>query len=158
MTLKKIILPTIITVFSLTLLFACGQENPNIKETSTVSDQPLRIDTFSTFPTEINGCSCYFSNDSTEFKKGEYVYMNDFAKTSFLKINGTLTKFTQTDFNEVDKANTIAKYKSGNYEITIEVKNGKESGGETMLKSGTIILTDKNGKSVTKVFYGECGC
>jgi len=151
-------LPTFITVFSLTLLFACGPENSNIIETSTVSDQPLSIDTFSTFPNEINGCSCYFSNDSIEFKKGEYIYMNDFAETSFLKINGVLTKFTQTDFIEVNKANTKAKYKSGNYEMTIEVKNGKESGDETMLKSGTIILTDKNGKSVTKVFYGECGC
>lgn len=84
--------------------------------------------------------------------------MNDFAQTSFLKINGVLTKFTQTYFKTVDKTTTIAKAKSELYEITIELKEGKQSGEETSLKYGTIKLSDKNGKTVTKTFCGECGC
>jgi hypothetical protein len=146
----------------LIFLLACGQSNStqNVTQTNNITsgDQALTIDTFSTFPPEIDGCSCYFSNDSTEFKKGEYIYMNDFAQTSFLKINGTLTKFTQTDFQKAGTTRTIAKAKSDRYEMTIEVKDGLQSGDETSLKSGTITLTDKNGKTMRRTFYGECGC
>jgi hypothetical protein len=143
-------------------LIACGQGNSmkNAEQTNklTIPDKVLRIDTFSTFPPEIDGCSCYFANNLTEFKNGEYIYINDFAEVSFLKVNGVLTKFTQTDYKNVDKTTTMARAKSELYEITIEVKEGKPSGEETWLKSGTIKLSDKNGKSVTKRFYGECGC
>ena len=121
MKLKNNSLPTFLTAVTLTFLFACGQRNSDKSATQTTSIKPdeltLSIDTFSTFPPEIDGCSCYFSNDSTEFKKGEYIYMNDYAQTSFLKINGVLTKFTQTDFKEVDSLNVKAKYKSDHYEM-----------------------------------------
>ena len=146
----------------LIFLFACGQisSNKSVTQTDNINpdEEELTIDTFSTFPPEIDGCSCYFSNDSTEFNKSEYIYMNDFAQTSFLKINGVLTKFTQTDFKEVSKTTTVAKAKSDKYEMTIEVIDGKQSGDETSLKSGTIKLKNKNGITITKIFYGECGC
>ena len=117
----------------------------------------LSIDSFTTFSPEINGCSCYFSNDSTEFKNKKYIYANDFAQTSFLKINGVMTKFKQTDFQS-DNGKTLAKYKSDGYEMTIEVKYRKQNGDETWLRTGTIKLIDKNGNTLTKKFYGECSC
>lgn len=159
---KNKILSRLLTVITLTFLFACGQSNTNKNTTQTDSiipdNQALTIDPFSTFPPEIDGCSCYFSTDSTEFKKGKYIYMNDYAQTSFLKINGIMTKFTQIDFKEIDSLNLIVKYKSDNYKMTIEAKDGIQNGDETWLKTGTIKLTDKNGKTATKTFYGECGC
>jgi hypothetical protein len=162
MTIKNKFLTTFSTLVTLTFLFACGQSNSNksVSQTENIKsdDQALTIDTFSTFPPEIDGCSCYFSNDSTEFKKREYIYMNDYAQTSFLKVNGVLTKFTQADFKEIDSLNIIAIYKSDSYEMTIESKDGIQNGDETWLKTGTIKLTDKNGKTITKTFYGECGC
>jgi hypothetical protein len=146
----------------LIFLFACGQisSNKSVTQTDNINpdEEELTIDTFSTFPPEIDGCSCYFSNDSTEFNKNEYIYMNDFAQTSFLKINGVLTKFTETDFKKVGKTVTIAKAKSDKYEMAIEVIEGKQSGEETALKSGKIKLTGKNGETITRTFYGECGC
>lgn len=160
MKLKREILPIWFSAIAMTIFVACGQRNSNknIEQAGNVNSQVLSIDTLSTFPPEIDGCSCYFSNDSTEFKKAEYIYMNDFAQISFLKINGVLTKFTQTDYKKVSKTTTIAKAKSDLYEITVEVKDGKQNGYETSFKSGTIRLTDKNGKTITKTFYGECGC
>ena len=162
MTFKNKFLSTILTAFALIILFACGQNNSNksVQQTDNIKpdDEVLTIDTFSTFPPEIDGCSCYFSNDTTEFNKSEYIYMNDFAQTSFLKINGVLIKFTQTDYKNVSKTTTVAKAKSDKYEMTIEVIDGKQSGDETALKSGTIKLTGKNGETITKTFYGECGC
>ncbi len=84
--------------------------------------------------------------------------MNDYSQTSFLKINNVLTKFTQTEFTEVDSTTTIAKAKSDNYELTIEVKFLRQNGYETHLNIGTIKLIDKSGKKITKTFYGECRC
>ena len=84
--------------------------------------------------------------------------MNDYAQISFLKINGILTKFTQTDFKKIDDNSTEARAVSGDYELIIKVKAGEQNGNETWLKSGVIILTDKKGNKITKTFYGECGC
>ena len=120
--------------------------------------QTITIDTFSTFPPEIDGCSCCFSNNATEFKKGEYIYMNDFAQISFMKINGVLTKFTLTDFQNIDSLNIKAKYKNDNYELIIETKDENQKDSETTIKTGTIKLTNKKGAIVSRRFYGECGC
>ena len=120
--------------------------------------QTITIETFSTFPPEIDGCSCCFSNNATEFKKGEYIYMNDFAQISFMKINGVLTKFTLTDFQNIDSLNIKAKYKSDNYELIIETKDENQKDSETTIKFGTIKLTNKKGAIVSRRFYGECGC
>ena len=158
---KNNFVPVFLIAITLSFLFACKQSNSNENDTpvaNEISDDPLTIDSFSTFPPEIEGCSCYFSNDSTAFKKGKYIYINDYAQTSFLKINGVLTKFTQTEFKEVDKSTTIAKAKSDKYEMTIEVIHGKQSDEETSLQTGTIKLISKKGKSIIKAFYGECGC
>ena len=120
--------------------------------------QTITIETFSTFPPEIDGCSCCFSNNATEFKKGEYIYMNDFAQISFMKINGVQTKFTLTDFQNIDSLNIKAKYKSDNYELIIETKDENQKDSETTIKTGTIKLTNKKGAIVSRRFYGECGC
>ena len=162
MTCKNKSLEPFLTAVFLIFLISCGQNNSsNIltqKENKIADDQKLNIDTFSTFPPEIDGCSCYFSNDSTAFKKAEYIYVDDYAQISFLKINGVLTKFTRTAFQEVGSLNGIAIYKADKYIMTIESKDGMQNGDETWLKTGTIKLTDNNGTTITKTFYGECGC
>ncbi len=155
-------LPTISAAIVLTLLFACGQGSTDNNATQTTvettTEQAVTIETFSDFPPEIDGCSCYFSNDSTEFNKAEYFYVNNYEQLSFLKINGVLTKFTQTEHQEISETKSITKAKSDQYEMIIEVADSKQNGDETWLKTGTITLTDSNGKAITKVFYGECGC
>lgn len=84
--------------------------------------------------------------------------MNDFGQTSFLKINGILTKFTQTDFKKIGETKTITKAKSDDYEITVEINAGTENGYETSIHTGTIKLTDKKGDTIIRIFYGLCGC
>lgn len=162
MTIKKSIIPSFLIAISLLLLFSC--ENQNSKKSASqidslaISNQSLTIDTFSTFPPEIDGGSCYFSNNPKEFEDGHYIYMNDFAETSFLKINGVLTKFTQTEFKNIDKVTTIAKFKNNRYEMVIEVKDATQTGYGTSFKTGTMKLTDEKGRTVTTSFYGVCGC
>lgn len=154
-------LRTFLIVLSLCYLGACGQTDGNKKNIQAGdiknAKETITMETFSDFPPEIIGCSCYFSNDSIEFKQGEYIYMKDFSQTSFLKINGVLTKFTQTELN-INGATTIAKAKSDQFEMTIEINDGAPSDYEVSQKTGVIKLSDQKGNSITKTFFGECGC
>lgn len=151
----------VLSCFTFLFLFGCQLNSTKCPKSSNIlktKKQSISIDTFSTFPPEIDGCSCYFSKDSTDFINGAYIYMNDYNKISFLKINGVLTKFTQTNFKQITKSKSISKSASENYELTIEVRKAKQNGDETSLFEGTIKLKDKNGKIISSAFYGECGC
>ncbi|MEO5643651.1 MAG: hypothetical protein ABIQ40_06425 [Bacteroidia bacterium] len=110
------------------------------------------IETFTEFPPEIEGCSCYFSNDKSGFEKHEYIYAYDYGKTSFIRINGAFIKFTQTKSSQTGKKILTEWYTSNDYEMMIEIKDGERNGDETSLKSGTIKLTDKGGNTITKIF------
>lgn len=156
MTIKHSVLYLLLTTIAGILLSACGQNHP-VNERH-INQLTLTIDTFSTFPPEIDGCACYFAQNPTGFNKGAYIYMNDYAQTSFMKINGVFTTFTMTTFTQVDSLTVKATYKSESYDMTIESKEGMQSGEETWLKTGTITVTNKKGTSRRIKFYGECGC
>lgn len=118
----------------------------------------FNIETFSEFPKEIDGCSCYYSNNEEEFKKNQYIFVNDYDKISFMKINGTMIKFVQKETKDIDANTTETKSFGNDYELTVKSVKGKASGDETNTQSGIIIVKDKSGNSVEKTFYGECGC
>jgi hypothetical protein len=155
-TYNKIFLVFILPLLLITSL-SYGQITEKENEPPKIN-QFLVIETFSAIPPEIDGCSCTFSNDSIEYKKGKYIYANDLGSISFLKINGNLTKFDMTEFKEVNSSTTIVKAKNDLYEIIVTVLEGKQTGEETSSKTGTIKLIDKKGRTITKTFYGECGC
>lgn len=41
--------------------------------------------------------------------KRQYIYMNNYGQTSFLTINGVITRFTQVEFKEIDSLNVKAE-------------------------------------------------
>lgn len=132
-------------------------EKDKISNSKKVVEKKITLEKFSTFPPEIDGCSCYFSKDSIDFSKEKYIFANDFAETSFLKINGKFIKFTQ--ISKVDmKTYEKVKYQSEEYEMNLELKEGKQNGDETTLQSGKVNVKDKNGNEIETEFYGECGC
>ncbi len=149
-------------VMLLTFLFACGQENinKNLLQADNPKDsiQTFTIDTFSNIPPEIDGCSCAYSNDSIEYDSRKFIFINGYADTSFLKISGALTKFKLTDVIGIDSENETAKYTNENYNMTIEMKDGKKTGDESESRTGTIKLVNKKGKTLIRKYYGECGC
>jgi hypothetical protein len=147
--------PVVIAISVLSILFACRPQSPNRGKGG---EQALTLDTFSTLPPEIDGCGCYFSNDQPQFENHTYIYVNDFAKTSFVKINGEMVKFTLESFKETGEKTTQSIYKSDRHEMILDIKDGEPMGEEAMLKSGTITITDKSGQKITRTFYGECGC
>jgi hypothetical protein len=153
----------ILTTMALIFIFACGQqstENKSTVQTPTLKhpERKMEIDTFSAFPPEIDGCYCNYAKDSIEFRRGEYIFMSDFAQIYFLTINGELTKFTQTNSIAIGEGEIFVEAKSDIYEMTIEEKEISQNGDESWLRTGTITLTDLNGKTISTSFYGECGC
>jgi len=143
-------------------LLACGLDGTTEKGLPGTNNKELNnelsLDTFSKLPREINGCACYFSNDSIAFKKGLFIFVNDFNQASFVMINGNLKKFTHTGIDEMDGTHTITQYKNDSLLISLKVKGEWPSNYESILKTGAIELTQINGQTITKTFYGKCGC
>ena len=137
-------------------LFSC--KGPATETQQVSSHESFRIDTFSTIPPEIDGCSCYFANDSSEWKQGHYIYVNDFAKQSFVKLNGVLTKFTLVEENVIDSLKTRQFFKNDTSELLIESQIIRASGDETWHKTGMFLIQTKSGLQIQKTFFGECGC
>jgi hypothetical protein len=161
MKIKNILFVCSLAIIFIPILIGCeGSDSANSTLQNgemPASEVVMTIDTFSTFPPEIDGCSCYFSVDSSDFTKDHYIYMSD-AETAILKINGILTKFTETERKEPDSTTAIVKLKASDYELTVQTKEEIQNGEETWLKTGSIKLSHKSGKTIIKPLYGECGC
>jgi hypothetical protein len=165
----------------LVLFFACQQPGPSKSsksedrgvmnesigemESPSLSDRKesqsaagFRIKPLSFFPEEISGCYCYFSNNSEEFEKGVYIYADNYAETSFLNIDGVMTKFRRTEFQQVNSTTTMASSISGRYTMIIEIIKGERIDFERWLTTGTIKVYSSQLGIVTLPFYGECGC
>ena len=143
------------------LIFSCGQNQQSNKTTTTENisskDAQISIDTFSTFPPEIDGCACYFSNDEAEFKSRKYIYADDYGNNAFVSINGVMTKFVLSKSDTLPGDRSVETFINDKYEITIDVKQIGQI-DETWQKIGTIKIKPKDGKEIIKNIYGECGC
>lgn len=122
-----------------------------------VASKTLRIDTFSTFPPEIDGCSCYFSATAKELKSSTYLYADDYQKTAFVRINGVMTKFQLKETKTLAGKHTIKKFTNKAFDLVIDIKQTGQI-DETWQQKGTLKLTSKDGKTVLKNIVGECGC
>jgi hypothetical protein len=166
----------IIGLFFNSLLLACGQskhsENVNRKDSinqlvdsinvakvdeDLIEIKQIAIDTFSTFPSEIDGCSCYFSNDKNELKSGRYIYADDYGPNAFISIGGHFIKFSLLKSDTLIGGYSIQIFNNEKYEMTVKKKQVGQL-DETWQQQGT--LTIKLGEKVIykKDFYGECGC
>ena len=153
--------PFILLILFVQLLLSCGQNLQSNKTSSNESisskDSQILIDTFSTFPPEIDGCACYFSNDQTEFKNDKYIYADDYGNNAFVSIDGVMTKFVLKKSDTLPGDRSVETFVNDNYEITIDVKQVGQI-DETWQKKGTIKIKPKEGKEIIKNIYGECGC
>ncbi|MBL8208673.1 MAG: hypothetical protein JNM09_30860 [Blastocatellia bacterium] len=116
----------------------------------------ISIETFTEFPPEIDGCSCYLSANKSDFDAQKYIYADNYQDTGFMKINGAMVKFEKVDEKEVSRDHWIKKFDSKEYAIVLDItKSGKVG---PFLQKGTISLTRKKGETIIKDFTGECGC
>ncbi|MXN89720.1 hypothetical protein GR160_00635 [Flavobacterium sp. Sd200] len=146
------------STFSIAILFlflcSCGKEHGKSKKSIT---DKIVIDTFSTFPAEIDGCACYYSNNETEFNNGKYIYADDYNSNAFVKLNGKMVKLLLTKSDTLPEKRSNEIFENNDYEVII---NTKQTGqiDETWQSKGTITIMPKKGKAITKPIFGECGC
>lgn len=151
---------SIFFIFFNQVLLGCGQnsQHSNVPPSDNIKlqEMELSIDTFSTFPAEIDGCACYFSNNEKEFLNHTYIYADDYRDIAFISINGVMTKF-KLSTSDISADRTIETFINDEYRVTVNVKQVGQL-DETVQKEGALTITHKDGKEIIKKIYGECGC
>ena len=126
-------------------------QNTVIKENNT---HKIKLETFSSFPNEIDGCSCYFSISQEDLKGKMYIFVNDFASLAFVKIAGKLIQF---ELQEHDEKHNIYYYIHDDYKMKVEIIKKTAIADELVVVDGIITIDSKKGQAKQK-FIGECGC
>ncbi|WP_210487370.1 hypothetical protein [Rufibacter aurantiacus] len=117
------------------------------------------LDSYSEFPEEVEGCSCYFSRNKQEFAAGKYIYMNNYANLAFVSIGGQLVRLECIDKSDSVKTDAPYRDASVKYELRAIVKKSSPSGEEVFKTEGVLLVKDlKTGASSEIPFVGECGC
>lgn len=109
------------------------------------------------FPPEVEGCSCYFAENKSDFEKEQFVYVDDYGNNATIRINGENVKIRMDD-GDFDPSNFSKSIENEAYLLEMTGKK-IDDGDETMLFQGTMKVTDKNTRVVIMTpIYGECGC
>lgn len=140
--------------------WSCKEKTPATSvvavNTDTLAKKEIQLGTFSTSP-ETDSCACFFSTDSTAYRKGIYIFAYDLETISYVRINGTMTKFNQIEYSVIDD-NSLTTFQSDPYKLYLELKDVRETGKEATLQSGSIRIMDNQGNVTITPFYGECSC
>jgi len=144
---KKI---SVICFLFLTSAITCLSENNKQKS-------ELQINTFNYLPKEIDGCRSCFYLSKIDKRLNKYIYVNDFAKYSFIKIGNQLEKFTLVKNYSIGKID-VYLYKNKSIQLKIEIKTKKVIGEEDTNVTGTMTVeTSEDGKKIID-FIGDIGC
>lgn len=146
---------------------ACKNETANKTATSTPATTPtpavetkITVGTFSEFPPEIDGCSCYFSQSEADFKAKKYIYVDNYENAAFVNINGTMVKVTRPDAKSEKSTNekhVIKTFSNADYEVIVDINQVKHV-DEVWSYTGTLTIKPKTGAATTINIQGECGC
>ncbi len=129
------------------------------QEPATSRPKAIVLDSYSEFPEEVEGCSCYFSRNKQEFAAGKYIYMNNYANLAFVSIGGQLVRLECIDKSDSVKTDAPYRDASVKYELRAIVKKSSPSGEEVFKTEGVLLVKDlKTGASSEIPFVGECGC
>lgn len=120
------------------------------------TEEAISIETFSEFPPEVDGCSCYLSTNESDFKASKYAYIDNREDVAVMKINGAMVKFKRLEEKEVSKNRWVKKFENKDYELVVDITQSGVNG--PFPQKGTIKLTKKGGQTITKDVNGECGC
>jgi hypothetical protein len=74
-----------------------------------------------------------------------------------MHINGILTKFKLINSKQISKNHQIKTFDNKDFELIIDIIQVGQI-DETWQQKGTLKLTRKGSKTITKDIYGECGC
>lgn len=115
-----------------------------------------KLETFG-FPAEVQGCSCYFAENKTLFEKQQYLYVDDYGNSAFLKINGKTVRITMEE-GDFDPSNFNKTIENEEYRVKMTGEKINELDETMMFKGQMIVENKKTGEKITTPIFGECGC
>jgi hypothetical protein len=150
----------LLLIFTALCVFGCKNLN-NLEKTSSpkaLTNVGLVIQPFEKLPEDVDGCSCYFSENIKKFKEGKFIYLDDYSSLAYMRINNRLEKFTLSSREYPAKSADERKvWINDNFELILEQTEISQI-DETWQQKGQMILKLKNGKEFRQIIYGECGC
>lgn len=145
------------------LFIACGNdaelaENGTEEQVANVPDDgAYTIDTFATFPTQVDDCSCYFAANEIEFERRNYVYVDDNENKGYLTLGGKVIEFDLDRSSDGEEGTRNFKGAHPDYTFNIQsAEVGKQ--GNTRQFRGRLTVNSTAGKQIVKELYGECNC
>src|SRR6185437_2126540 len=138
---KKYLITLTATIF----IFSCN-ENPEKKE----YDESFAITNFKGLPSEIYGCSCYFSDNEKCFNNDEYSFVyNSTDSVAYISINNKKIELKLLSVaGSPNKPNFTKTYKNDIYTVKVIIKSTKQTGEELSWEEGTLLI-EKNGQNFT---------
>lgn len=155
----------ILIIASSILFMSCGNNQNSKNENEQEADQKNdaseiknpALQSFSDLPEEIDGCSCLISENSTAFRKNEYIYVDNLQNLGFVQIDGEMIKLSLDEVENDSEMEIIAKGSNGEIDIKLDLRKSDKL-DYVGSYFGTLEVTPKNGKKITKSVFGECGC
>jgi hypothetical protein len=157
---------------ALLLLAACGSSSDKpadsliakgmeILDSAKNTTPDFTLDDYNGFPPEIEGCTCYFSENKEKFGKQQFLFTSNADGLGVVAINNKQVKLKQVsivrDKDPGSNNENISVYEAEGYKVTVRITGKTRSGDEVWTNTGTITV-EKDGKKIEKAFTGECGC
>lgn len=116
------------------------------------------LTTFTDFPNEIEGCSCYFSLTKNAFKDHQYIYSGLLLDSiSYVKKEGNWVKLLQSQAKENNRDSVLIE--AGNDSMWIEIKGKLDSSAyETRQYKANMKVLKFDKEVFSGEVFGECGC
>lgn len=138
-----------------------GMEILDSAATSASAAPGFTLDDYKGFPPEIEGCTCYFSENKEKFKNEMFLFTSNADGLGIVAINTKQVKLKQVsivrDKDPGSNNENVSVYEGEGYKVTVRITGKERSGDEVWTNTGTITV-EKDGKKVEKSFTGECGC
>lgn len=133
-------------------------KNAEVIQMDSMKDLPeFTLTSFSDFPEEIEGCSCYFSMTKNAFGDQQYIYAGtSLDSIGYIKKQGDWVKLIQQPVQQLHDSVMI---QAQNDSIMLRIRAVKDSSAyETIQYKGELKVTKFDQEVFSGEIYGECGC
>ena len=96
--------------------------------------ETMKVETFTEYPSEIDGGSCAFYLNKSDNDKGCFFMVNDLCNTAYIKINGKMEVLKM----ENNSTESTIEYSNSSYILTIIISENKDATDESYTLKGKI--------------------
>ena len=116
------------------------------------------VSTFSSIPSDFEGCSHVFSINKEALKAEKFVYFDDMGTTAIIAINGE-SIILKKHSSFIEGEDEIIVYSNEVFSAYVHLKKYLgDSSTESQIYTAELVVKDKKGNVVKAKIYGEGGC